>query len=51
MRVHYPCASAEIEKWVGTRIKPMPIAEATRDQAIMQINTFLTVSGAAVGYE
>jgi hypothetical protein len=35
--------AAEIQKWVGDRIKPLPIAEATRDQAIMQINTFLNV--------
>jgi len=32
----------EIAKWVGDRIKPLPLAEASRDQATMDIHTFLT---------
>jgi DNA repair and recombination RAD54-like protein len=32
----------EICKWVGDRLKVLPLAEASRDKAIMDINTFIS---------
>lgn len=32
----------EIQKWVGDRVRVLPMAEVSRDKAIMDINTFIT---------